>query len=145
MKTYLIQRGTFENRDFKKGIDSIVLFDYMGSAEFEFGALPESLGRIRKNITEYVYLQVSIKGKPITVFCKESQKPEIENYLNELAEGKMQLKSYSDFNSYIKPTYSKNRTDFWWDIENDVMFWKNDLLFENKFRKLIETKPQTQQ
>jgi hypothetical protein len=142
MKTYLIQRGKFENRDFKKGIDSILDFDYMGSSEFEWGVLPESLGRIRKKIKEYTYLGVPIKDKSITVFCKESQRPEIRLYLTELSENKWHLKEYSDFNTYINPgEFIENRTDFWWDIENDLMFWKKNNEFETKFKSLINKKP----
>jgi hypothetical protein len=83
MKTTLIQRGKFDNRDYKKGIDSIVRFDYMGSSEFEWGALPESLGKIRDSINDYTYLDVPIKDKVITVFCQDSQKSEVKQYLNE--------------------------------------------------------------
>lgn len=78
MNTQLIQRGTFETREYKTGIDSILKFDYMGSSEFEWGALPKSLGRIRENIDSYTYLDVPIKDKVITVFCKDSQKSEIK-------------------------------------------------------------------
>lgn len=39
MKTYLIQRGRFQNQNHKSGIDSIIRFDYMGSAEFELNIL----------------------------------------------------------------------------------------------------------
>lgn len=49
MKSYLIQRGTFkDNIDISTitGIDSIIDFDYMGSSEFEFGAMSKSLKRI---------------------------------------------------------------------------------------------------
>ena len=140
MKPYLIQRGTFKNGDDRKGIDSIVSFDYMGSSEFEFGALPESLGRIRKSKDEYTYLDVLIKGKVISVFCKDSQKSEIKTYLEELAENKIRLKEFSAFDKYIKNDgYYKDKFDFWWDIENDLMFWKKNTEFETKFKVEIAT------
>jgi rhodanese-related sulfurtransferase len=139
---YLIQRAKFENRDYKTGIDSILYFDYMGSSEFEWGALPTSLKRIRAEESEYTYLDIPIKGvdkkdKVITVFCKNSQKTEIGAYLERLATNSAQLKEYSDFNTYINPSYSKNSTDFWWDIDNDIMFWKKNPEFEVKFKGLI--------
>ena len=56
MIPYLIQRGKFESRDFKEGIDSILKFDYMGSSEFEWGALPKSLQAIRDKKEDYVLL-----------------------------------------------------------------------------------------
>jgi len=142
MKTYLIQRAKFENRDFKKGIDSIVDFDYMGSSEFEWGALPESLTNIRSQINEYTYLDCPIKDKVITVFCKNSQKVDVKVYLEQLSENKMQLKEYSAFDSYINDEAGfRNKSDFWWDIENHLMFWKKNPGFELKFKTIIATKP----
>jgi len=142
MKTTLIQRAKFENRDYKKGIDSIVHFDYMGSSEFEWGALPESLGKIRDLINDYTYLDVPIKGKVITVFCKNSQKSDVKQYLTELSENKWYLQEYSDFDNYINPSQNfKSRTDFWWDISNHLMFWRKDNEFESKFKTIIATKP----
>jgi len=138
MKTTLIQRGKFEDRDFKNGIDSITNFDYMGSSEFEWGALPESLGKIRADIYSYTYMDVPMKDKVITVFCKDSQKSDVRDYLTNLAENKWRLQEYSDFDNYINPTeYFKSRTDFWWDIENNFMFWRKSVEFETKFKKKI--------
>lgn len=142
MKTWLIQRGKFEDREHKSGIDSILSFDYMGSSEFEWGALPKSLGNIRSELNEYTYLDVPMQDKVITVFCKDSQKSDIKLYLTELAENKMRLKEFSAFDSYIKNDgYFKDRFDFWWDIENDLMFWKKNNEFEIKFKTIIATKP----
>ena len=141
MKTWLIQRGKFKNREHKNGIDSIVSFDYMGSSEFEWGALPESLGKIRDLINDYTYLDVPIKDKVITVFCKDSQKSEVKQYLTELSENKWHLQEYSDFDNYINPQFMKSRTDFWWDISNHLMFWRKDNEFESKFKTIIATKP----
>lgn len=148
MRTQLIQRGRFEDRDYKKGIDSIVKFDYMGSSEFEYGALPESLGKIRANISEYTYLDVPMLSFPksqmvsITVFCKNSQKAEVKTYLQELADDNFSLQEPSDFDTYINKKEYPNRTDFWWDIGNHLMFWKKNIEFEQKFRQIIENKPQ---
>jgi hypothetical protein len=142
MKTWLIQRGKFENREDKSGIDSILSFDYMGSSEFEWGALPKSLGNIRSELNEYTYLDVPLKDKVITVFCKDSHKSDVKLYLTELAENKMRLKEFSAFDSYIKNDgYFKDRFDFWWDIENNLMFWKKNIEFESKFKTIIATKP----
>ena len=142
METWLIQRGKFENREYKNGIDSILSFDYMGSSEFEFGALPKSLGNIRNKLNEYTYLDIPMQDKVITVFCKDSQKCEVKQYLTELSENKMRLKEFSAFDSYIKNSgFFKDKFDFWWDIENNLMFWKKNSEFENKFKTIISTKP----
>lgn len=138
---YLIQRAKFQNREDKKGIDSILSFDYMGSAEFEWGALPKSLDRIRKEINDYIYLDVSVQDKVISVCCKNSEKTNIKTYLEQLADNTHHLKEFSAFNSYIKDDgYFKDRFDFWWDILNDVFFWKKNQNFEITFKKELEQK-----
>lgn len=146
MKTYLIQRGSFEDRDYKEGIDAIVIFDYMGSSEYEWGALPKSLENIRIGISDYIYTDICVGDKQITVFCTKYQQPKIEQYLNELADGKMRLKEYASFDSYVNNKFPRtNKTDFWWDIQNDLMFWRKDTVFENKFKKAIANKPKKKQ
>jgi hypothetical protein len=150
MKTpYLIQRAKCEDRDFKKGIDSIINLDYMGSSEFEWGAIPKSLGNVRSQVNSYTYLDVPIGDKVISVFCHDSQKSEIKMYLKDLSENKIHLKEYSDFNTYINPSKHDlewqvkrpHDTDFWWDLDNDIMFWKKNPEFEIKFKLIIPVKP----
>ena len=141
MTPYLIQRGKFANRDHKKGIDSILSFDYMGSAEFEWGALPDSLDDIRANIKDYSCIDVVINSKTITVFCKESQKEDVSNYLDELSQGKHRLKEYSDFDNIIYPNEKyliRGNTEFWWDINNHFMWWVQDKTFEKNFKEKIK-------
>lgn len=142
MKSYLIQRGKFEDRDYKKGLDSIVELDYMGAAEFEFGALPKSLANIRNRIQYYIYFDISIGTNVVTVFCYKDKKDEIRDYLNLLADGKMTLHERSDFDNWIHPSkYYQSKINFWWDIENDLMFWKHNPEFELKFKSIISIKP----
>lgn len=138
MKTYLIQRANFKNRPHKKGIDSIVEFDYMGSAEFEFGALPKSLENIRKNIEQYVYLETNVGNKKIMVFIQTKFLTELPEYLNKLSKNEFHLKEYSYFDNYISDNkFLKCNTDFWWDIENHFMFWKYNNKFTEQFKKII--------
>ena len=137
-KPYLIQRASFEDRSHKSGIDSILSFDYMGSSEFEWGALPKSLNRIRDHKADYVYLTFMIKDKSITVYCKSSDVSEVDAYLNTLVENKIHLKEWSGFDKYIKGgDYFSDRFQFWWDIDNDIMWWKTDEKFEKRFKELI--------
>ena len=149
MKTYLIQRASIEDRDYKKGIDSIIRLDYMGSSEFEFGAVPDSLRAIRASIPEYTYMDVPIGDKVITVFCKTTQHPDIKMYLRDLADDNIQLQERSEFNDYVCPSEIQKRwqakhplrTNFWWDLDNNLMFWVKNTEFEIKFKAIIEIKP----
>jgi len=142
MKTYLIARAKIEDRSNKRGIDSIINLAYMGASEYEWGAMPTSLSNIRKNLNEYIYLDVKIKDQIVTVFCKDSQKLDVKKYLQEIASGKMNTKNGNNFDWYIKNNEERtlcvrNRVDFWWDIENDLMFWIKSTDFEVKFKEKI--------
>lgn len=144
LRPWLIQRAFFLDRKGRKGIDSILQFDYMGSAEFEFGALGESLSRIRGRLDDYTSNTFWIGDrKEIHIFYPNNiDTTDILVYLRELGVGEIRLKERSDFDTYVNPEDAMfpNRTDFWWDIDNDIMFWKNDPEpggFNEKFRNAI--------
>lgn len=149
MKTYLVQRAEIKDREEKKGIDSIIALDYMGAAEYEFGAIPDSLKTIRENIPDYTYLDVPINGKIITVFCNSKDKTFIQQYLKDLASGKFYTKNGSYFDQCVNPSkFDKEwqikhplKINFWWDLDNNLMFWVKNNEFELKFKSLIEVKP----
>jgi len=143
MKTpYLIQRGKIENRDWKTGIDSIIRYDYMGSAEFEFGALSDSLHAIREVISEYALIDIPFKNKIITIFCQASDKPEMEEFLEKLYKKEYHLKEWSAFPEVVNggDSFYTDRVNFWWDIDNNFMFWIKNNEFEIKFKEKIEPK-----
>lgn len=139
MKPYLIQRAKFNYDPHGNGIDSILDFDYMGSAEFEFGALPQSLKRIRNKISDYRQYEFILNGKKVNVFCDSKNYTEIYNMIKGLADNKYHLKEYCDFRHFIYFALHMLKSDFWWDIENDYMFWKFNSEFNTKFEKLIKS------
>ena len=134
-KTYLIQRGKFASTD-KKGIDGLLSFDYMGSAEFEWGALPKSLDRVRASQKEYIkfdFINDDYPDKSITVLCKDKDRLEIITNLILLANNQIRLKENCDLDSYLKNDKDYRTSDFWWDIENDFFFWRTNQEFETEF------------
>jgi hypothetical protein len=143
---YCIQRGKFENRKEKQGIDSLLIFDYMGSSEFEFGALPSSLKRVRANLDNYVQFQYSFTKYPskvVTVFCTKEQQEFIGDILEKLVLRQILLKEYCDVNEYVNPNKDFKRfntNDFWWDIDQDWFFWKFNPEFESKFKIALDAK-----
>lgn len=146
MKSYLIQRCNVNlyNQDGTKNnfndINDLLNYDYMGSAEFEFGALPKSYKRIRFNFNKYKVFNTGLKnynGVPCYVLCKENIKDEVIDNIKELAKGEQRLKEYITFEHHItksKSSWSKPKENFWWDIGHDFMFWfgqdKNDVITE---------------
>jgi hypothetical protein len=133
---YLVQRAKFQDKPNGKGVDAILQFDYMGSSEFEFGALGNSLRAIRPEIDEYDYYPLEIEGKSFTVFCKEADKEEVFNKVLGLAQAKCRLKEYCDLHNYVKNDSQRN--DHWWDIGNHWMVWKENETFTEKFKKAIQ-------
>lgn len=139
IQPYLIQRAKFQKRE-KTGIDSLLSFDYMGSSEFEFGALPKALKRVRESEKEYVQFEFAFEifeDKPIMILCKKSDKDELPRILAQLADKKIRLKEYCDLDAYLKGNRNYRTSDFWWDIENDFFFWRSDSDFNSNFKKAL--------
>lgn len=127
-KPYLIQRASIKlNPSHTKKISENIETDYMGSSEFEFGALPKSLCAISADLKLYHTIQVkeisNEKGQPLIVWSKIpfENLPEYVDHLKQIRLGKLHLKEATHFEKDCKPTRWKT-TDFWWDLDNDVMF-----------------------
>ena len=163
-RTYLIQRlqKPYEikgNEDFKKWINSfsfggglkdgglsdeamnliksIWRFDYMGSAEFEWGAVPESLS----NIFKYCQKKNTVAGtitdfkKDIYYLCHEEVRQQVIDVIKELYK--------KDYNYQLKePCHLKrsiereddcdahNSALGWLELDNDFMFFIDKEMFE---------------
>ena len=132
---YLIQRAEINLPLGKSGarLSQVVSFDYMGSAEFEFGALPQSFRRIEAVADSWVCRlvpDIRDRDEPLRVYSALSDS-EFEEYKTWLLKARdpqlsrtLHTKESVRFASdYSHGKYSK--TDFWWDIDNDVMFGFN--------------------
>lgn len=143
---YLIQRGHFRKEmvnnlercdSFLSGRStSLIDPDYMGSAEFEWGAIPASYTRIMSNFNEYqnfigkFHVQ---NGFPINVFCKKDSICEINYDIRDYLKGNdpQNISTYplkehiSLANKFygFNPGYGINDDNFWWDIEGDFFIY----------------------
>ena len=140
MIPYLVQRLTIKQRPNKSTalrFSQVTESDYMGSAEFEFGAIPMAYRAIASNL-QFFRLCILIdflneKDQPLCVFtCFEGES--WDKYLDQLKkmrDGKLRLKEGSRFekNAY---TSQYSNIDLWWDIRNQVI-WS----FDRKFMKNI--------
>lgn len=116
-----------------RGLSSSLDLEYMGSAEFEYGAIPRSLSRIyhqrfayQKHRIDEVFIQQQDCKYVCRLFThfKGDDLAAYRAFLVELQAGKHEnhLKEFSQFD--FKEGMPK-RNDFWWDIENDCM-WSYD-------------------
>jgi len=139
-KPYLIQRVMRKEKESDRtGVDQYFRFHYMGSAEFEFGALPKSLERMRcvKNINaEFtVSINSSSKNKDRIFYYGPKHMFSIameffqEHY--ETEDHSFSTKEATCIHDvFYHPVY-KNKTVAWWDILNHFVCFKS-----NKDRKL---------
>ena len=142
--------GGYKNGGFSKEgwdiIKEIVAFDYMGSAEFEFGALPESFAVIAQNHQNYTAAEMVINKTPVYYICYKETQETVADWLKKLAKNKFHLKDASHFERAVGylDKWDKAYKDFvpywrktigWIDIRNHYMFFTDKEVYD----KLVET------
>jgi hypothetical protein len=138
---YLIQRAEIKTplADKNTRLSQAVTFDYMGSAEFEFGALPESFRRIEAVADSWVCRlvpEITEGDVPLRVWSALSDE-EFEQYKTYLL--RLRKPGKDPLRTKEAVRFEEDRdppkyfiTDFWWDISNDVMFG-----FKKEFMKRV--------
>lgn len=136
---YLIQNMILrENPPKKPSLDQLYQMDYMGSSEFEFGALPKSLKVFTNNFEDLEVEQSSIKNFEDSNLYLLGQKHIVseykDRYIEDLINGKLILKERtnidfalkgkvkSEWNSKVVEFVPMRHPSAWWDIKNHVMF-----------------------
>ncbi len=141
-KVKLVQSGHFRenvntlDRKEINGLDDIVVLDYMGSAEFEWGALPKSLRRMTINKDFYkvfVFNQYKDEtGNSLKVYAPHVFFKNVQNIVERLVDNGYGLQEYCSLHRHIKKDDKseedlffgyKDDRDFWWDIENDFFIF----------------------
>lgn len=132
---YLIQRGTI-NRPIAplgKRLSEAVRLDYMGSAEFEFGALPKSFRAMdNSGVSVSEAPTISDRGHTLMVLHPFKSDEDFAAYCSKLADlrdpnSRTRCKEWHGFKEGFgsKPWERGIAPDFWWDIDNHVM-WSFD-------------------
>ena len=113
MKIWLVQRGLMGTN--KSGIDSLIQWDYMGSAEFEYGSLPAALKKTITLLPQLIKEKVTFGKTEMQFLCTKEQLPELKAFWSAqlLSLNKPILKELL----YYTGNFGKS-TNFWWDIEN---------------------------
>jgi len=152
---YLIQRAKirrpFHEHEGDK-LTSAVSLDYMGAAEFEFGALPQSLRRIQVQFALFTVIKVPeitiLEGKnPLRVYANfdsDAERDKYVQYLLAMRRGNNEFylheATYFDTKSHNFPVPDgiPEGTDFWWDIRNDVMWSFDHKFMEGRLQKHLQ-------
>ena len=123
---WLIQRGTFrETGKFLTGKDGIVSLHYMGSSEFEWGAIPKAFRRLMYHFSEYEVFNTGIytpENDELMVFCKKSCSTEVIQSIRQYIDKPYHPKEYSELEKVPKAkkedtSYDGRRSNFWWCID----------------------------
>lgn len=123
-RDYLIQRVdrhySDEFKEHKKGIDYFVEFDYMGSAEYEFGAIPKSWKFMKENASQYKLITVPmvLSGISFNMFCIVPKDTE-SSYMIDL------FKKLHDHTHYTKENARVSFIDEMISKESDQVGWFN--------------------
>lgn len=128
MSFYLTQRLTRRDRPGVGGFDGVFGCQYMGSAEFEWGALPESLARIRAAKRLGVHIgRVTRKDTERHVFVVGDVK-RIEQVPDDLTAWMTndypRGKEMTYFPEHVEGTVGDWQADThaWWSLTDDVMW-----------------------
>ena len=141
---WLIQRGTFrEKGKYLTGSDGVVSLDYMGSAEFEFGAIPKAYRRLMYHFSEYEVFNTGIytpEKDELMVFCRKSCSTEILYAISQYIEKPYHLQEYSELEKVPKArkedtTYDCRLSNFWWCI--DIKSYGDWMAFLEPHSKLL--------
>lgn len=132
---HLIQRGCIKTplQPGSVRLSEAVEMDYMGSSYFEWGALPKSLRSMEGKSLVLRKVPSIVDGERVLrvlSFLSDDDFKKYEEYLLLMRRDKIHLEEISGFEQGSDSYYSRN-TDFWWDIENHVM-WSFHKVFMNR-------------
>lgn len=125
-----------------KGIFS---FDYMGSAEFEWGAIPKSLEHIAKNHQDYLGFVLTCETKEhklgeVYLLCNSTDYKKISTWIISKAyneyDTSLRTKERVGLQEVINKT-AHRKTCGWLDIDNHFFFFTDKEMYEN-VKKLFD-------
>jgi len=143
MKPYLVQR--MRRREYgaesRTGVDKVFEMDYMGSAEFEFGALPKSLKQMRdaKDTNVRKRLEIETKQGMQVVFyygpeeSAEFAKALFADHLDNKYGSTHRLKERTEIHDAY---FGETNTVAWWDIDHHWVAFKTKKL-RNAWEKAL--------
>jgi hypothetical protein len=155
--TYLIQRlqkpqnfinpfsfgGGLVNGGFGKEamdiIKNIYSFDYMGSSEFEWGAVPAAFAFLAEQADNknLVANKIEIDEHTIGYICPKEYEEEVKNRIMLLRKEDIRLKEWCGLKNHFErgPFYNERlQPKGWIEIDNGWMFFTDKEMYENTLK-----------
>lgn len=120
-------------------LTKLMSFDYMGSAEFEFGAVPDAFAKfveIRNDLIVHSF-KIAKHGhekKEIHVICHRDILKEVVEWITTdgIGETRMNLKHGTRlYNALGYGSFGRTDVCGWIELQNPFMFFTNKKMFEN--------------
>ena len=149
--TYLIQRllkpepfnnpfsfgGGLKNgglsEDAMKLLQGIFSFDYMGAAEFEFGAIPQTFRFLagEASLHNLVCGELKLKENEVAYYlCPTSYESEVIERIKMLRDNKLQLHEWCGLDTYFTDKKYGSRYLGWLEIDNGYMFFADKEMWQ---------------
>ena len=151
---HLIQRGTVRRPLVDDYLSNAVKLDAMGASEFEWGALPKSLraleavqgdlalvtfpeirredGRVLKGLGVFSGERRDAYASSLVAVVEHRMRCHEWTNLPEAMQPSKHIPPYAQKSKTARKDYLARLTNFWWDIENDVM-----LSFDDDFMRCL--------
>ena len=147
-KPWLIQRCTIKNGYYKEGefkVSDMLRFDYMGSSEYEWGAVPKCLREmnermIKEGLEIFKYVSPKNNTKTFHYLCtKNMQEDYVKLFFEPTSNAESpygRLKELIHLTILLQGQYviepkDFDKDDFWIDLENGIAITENPKALEN--------------
>jgi hypothetical protein len=141
-KPYLLQRCKLKKVEGKPTISELFKLDYMGSSEFEWGAIPHAIMTYAKELRKpdfvdaFFVVEVPRLGKTFSVHCLASQLKEVQEFVKKFEESNYPAHLKEALHLDSKPG-RYDHVDFWFDLEHFFVFTTCDVSTLYRFREAI--------
>lgn len=119
---------------FIEHLKPIFSFDYMGSSEFEFGALPKAFMKL----AQYRQAEILISGKiivltePIFYICSKEHEKEVMQLIEKIAEDEydLRLKEVTNLRAVLEKKDFMKDLRGWLELDNGFFFFADEEMFK---------------
>lgn len=98
--------------------------DYMGSSEFEFGAIPKTLREFHARLGKLVYTKLEVNGHAVHLLSLPEQVEPYKAFLATMSKDKYEVRLKERIRLAHILSNDKDKTymddDFWWDLDNVI-------------------------
>ncbi len=121
------------NKKAYANLSKIFAFDYMGAAEYEWGAIPESLGKMwdagsRKELVAGV---LKLEEGDVFYICNKQIEREMRTVIKRIAHGGIRTRDYVGLREAMKNKDRKpGELAGWIELDNSFMFFVDRPMFE---------------